>query len=263
MYGILHSIDAAAIGTGVLGVIVAALGLEPLRWPAGLERREHFYRTMAALVDRHYSASRQGWLALYRFTDALTLPTSAGGRGSRRLAARVVLVDQLSPALRAEGCELARLWARAMGEFARSATLTERRLPLRPFLQTYHLSVIREGALAEPFLVWSLLTGDPGLDMELDGDVPAALALRDAATAYNSVAAQQREPVTFKPSGSGQSVGVIQHAPRGWTVPIRNAQDRLSPTFRIRPWTYHTYVARRRVRRAMATAIQLMDTGRL
>jgi hypothetical protein len=215
-----------------LSAAAAATRLPSLVWNARFKTRASEHRRMTRLVNDGYVMGRKEWVptgserpgaSIYDFVDVLNLGHSAPRRSASRLVSRVLRIDQMAHEQRSSGCSLAMAWAQGVSEFARKMTLEER-LSLRPFLATFHLTVIREGALSEPFLVWALVRGELPLDME---DVRMALALRDLARAYNSVAAQQREEVTFLGTSA-----VIQYAPPWWMRPLRSVQDHSPSTFR-------------------------------
>lgn len=260
----MHSILDDAATAGVVGAVITAvgfaLGLSPLHWEAGFGRRLQLHQTLEELRRKRYDGQANRDLGerfeshgkalrgIYDFDRLLALRSSAPRNRTARLAERVELVDQLSASEIDFGYELAARWVALTGRFARAATVEQglRPVPLRPFLQTYHLQLIREGALVEPFLVHRMTRGGV-----LEDDAVWGLALMDLARSYNSIARQQRDPVVFEVAHTQDVPAVVCAAPHRAFRRALTVIDFCSPGFRLYRWRY--VWARRRVRRALAS----------
>lgn len=238
MSGLLNSESAASIVCGVLSVSLAITAVGPLRATRAANRRHELERIEQLIQELYRYRPTQ---PLYQFVRDLALDHRVRRR-LQRIEQRTQLVRQLDSERYQEGCRLARQWIMTVGRFARVAAVDEQ-VPLRRFLQTYHLGVIREGMLALPFVV--ALVDEGSLEPEQTRDAAWGLALVQLATAYNSRARQQREAVYFL-DGIGP-VGPIVRPPRLWLRPFLTLLDRLSPDLRIAHWRFT--VARSRITR--------------
>jgi hypothetical protein len=262
MEALLNDAAAAGVVTGVLGLVGIVMWLPALWWEATFSRRLRAHEVLKELCSTYYDGCYDQRFGtepkhsdsvreLYDFDRLLALDAGvASMRRNIRLAARVAQVDVMSDAERGMGYELAQRWVDLTGRFARASGPEHgwRSLPLRGFLQTYHLQVIREGALVEPFLVHRVVaTGRPCLD-----DAVWGLALMDLARRYNSVARQQREAVLFEVGDVRDARRVVRPPPRRWQCLVLTLVDHVSPGFRLYPWRHK--IADRRVRSAVMRA---------
>lgn len=239
---LLDSPAAASVVAGVLSVVLSLLGLDGPRWDARFAPRLDERERLQLLLRTHY-LGRPG-KDLYGFVPDLALRRPMAGR-ARRLAERLRLAEALPPGRYEQGCSLARQWLATVGEFARAAAVEEE-LPLRQFLQTYHLGVLREGLVALPF-VMSLHHRDALSDAERD-QAAWGLALIEAAARYNSLAPHQRQAVYFLDSAGLGPAGPIVRPPPRWLGPALTARNRLQPGLRLRQLR-HRVLAERRLRR--------------
>jgi hypothetical protein len=181
------------------------------------------------LIDEFYSLRPTGD-QLYGFVPDLALRRRIRWR-SRRLTERSVLAARLDPHRLALGCELARRWVDSVGAMAHAASIDEE-VPLRRFLRTYHLAVIRDGLLVLPFLF--LMAGRDELDAEQIDRAAWGLALVELAAFYNSLARQQRQAVYFHVQAV--TMGPVLRAPRLWKRPVLSILDRLFAGLPLRHW---------------------------
>lgn len=183
--------------------------------------------TASAQYKKRAEASR----TLYDLVRPLTI--AAHSESQSDLFQRIRQFRSLPDVAQSDGLARCERWLEAAG---RVGFASSRRggAHLRQFLQTFHLSVIREGSIAEVLLVSGLANGtligerdEPGLELYF-----RAIALSDLAKRYNSIAKQQRNDVTFtQVSISGERL-VAWPAPS--TSPIfLNIQDRLSPSMKL------------------------------
>ena len=169
------------------------------------------------------------------------LALTGTGQSLDRLLERALLALDLPTSTYAYGRAYAVLWCSTVGQLARRAR-RDKRLPLRRFLQTFHLGIIREASLALPFVLCEVSRQSLGTD-ELE-DAACGLALMELAAFYNSLARQQRDPVLFAASSAHPAFGPLLQAPsRGaeWGFDIL---DRFYRGIRLREW---------RIRRAWDT----------
>ena len=245
MSDLLNNATAAAVPAAALAVILALLSFDAARASRTTNRRRE-RATLDDLVARYYR--NRPTQHLYGFVGDLSL---AEHSRRRRLLRRACAACTLSDLRIAEGWCLGRQWVQTVGRFAHAAAV-ENQVPLRRFLQTYHLGVIREGALALPFVVAMAASGQLSQD-ELR-EAAWGIALVKSAAMYNARARQQREPVYFMtPEGP---VGPVVQPPRAANRWLLNIADRSSPDIRLRRWRYR--LARRQVIRI---ARQLQAAG--
>lgn len=250
MRSLLESETAAAVATVILAVVLAALDLDGPRWDARFGRRQDERDQLVPLLAETYAQRRP--LALYEFVADLRLPE--GSRARDRLVERVRRAEALPPDRYAEGCSAARRWLGTVGEFARRAATVEE-LPLRQFMQTYHLGVIREGELALPFVV-SMHRRNMLTPAEVD-QAAWGVALKEAAVRYNSLVRHQREAVYFRARAGLGPVGPIVWPPAHWSGPLLTVWNSMQPQLRLRSLRHHR-AARRRLRSA---TMQLRTPG--
>jgi len=238
-----------------LGTLVAVISAVPLafgfaigvKWRAMNARGIRVRTRRVCLTEEFYKhRSSRGQLYEYRYRLKLA-PGLAVSSAVERSAHRAVLVDSMPERDRLEALARADQWAWSAGKFAESASGL-RPMPLRGFLGTYHLGLVREGFLAEPFLVWSIATGKAGLDRPGDEVRIWALALRDRAARYNAVTRHQRKPVYFA-GDDASAVGIVLPAPPRWRRPDLSFVDCCSPSFRLFAWRF--WIARHRLRQTV------------
>jgi hypothetical protein len=257
--GVWQNANVAGAVAGILSVVLAILSLSS-HGQATVHNSIWQRRKRDRLVKAHYE-SRSAKGPLYDFVEPLTLrddTVASGGSDKRRELERLVLrtlrVLEMPGDQQRVGYERAAQWAASVGPLAFAAGMRvswrDRRLPLRRFFQTYHLGIIREGSLAEPFLVANSLESWANRGRGRDDQAVWALALRDLARTYNSVVPWQRHWVVFK---DAEEAGAIIGPPGGWRAAFAYVQNRLY-SFRLRPWHYHQ--ARRRLNRAASAVIQ-------
>jgi hypothetical protein len=227
---VLRDEGTAGAVAGVLGVISAALAMDGPRWDRKFSARLEEHKTLEKLTKSHYS--RRPGPDIYGFVQDLALGVAVRRR-NERLLARSRKAAGLAADKRAKGRQLAVAWIESVGSFARLASEVEM-LALRRFLQTYHLSIIREGSLVLPFVV-DLLACDLLSDEEAD-DAMWGWALVELAAFYNSVARQQRQPVYFLAIHHERPVGPVVQAPGTWRRAVYGVVDRLSPRMKLRRW---------------------------
>jgi hypothetical protein len=167
---------------------------------------------------------------LYAQAGQLALRREVPDRAAR-LASRAKRIESSKDALMDELCTK---WIRQVGFFAQAAR--RERLHLRSFLQTYHLSVIREGVTVAPMLLRRLAAGEIS-----DEDRKAAywgIALLDLAAWYNRMASVQREPVYImsRPLPIGP---VLRGGPHtGWKRLRNDFADMVSTRMPLRLYRY-------------------------
>ena len=230
---------AASIVSGILAIVLAALGWDSLN-ATQVAKRIQERRTLETLRKGSY-VSRPTGPSYYSFVPDLALRRRYRRRRTRLLT-RAQIARDLTPERYAEGCAFARQWIATVGAFAVDAGVHER-VALRRFLRTHHLGLIREGMIALPFIV-AMRAAD-----ELDGlerrRAAWGLALVELAAFYNSVARQQRQAVYF--STVDGPFGPVVRPPRWYRRPLLAFQDRLLVDLRLRRWRW--WIAERRIER--------------
>ncbi len=238
---------AGLVGVG-LAILAGVINVRAVRWQWRFNGRADDRERIDELVDRFYSEEiRRPWNDLYKFVGDLALSQQGGVNKMHKLVARVRAVDRMDSDRRDVACMAAGVWARSVGALAKNVALQDK-LPLRTFLATYHIMVIRHGALAEPFLLWAWQHRNHPADHTFE-QVCWALALRDLAVAYNSVARQQREPVAFQTTGAERRPYVVVQPPASGLL-LLSLASLIARWFRLWPWRY--WLARRHVRRVMS-----------
>jgi hypothetical protein len=234
MFRLINSASIAGIVGAVLGFGLAWINVPSSRWERRFNANKRNFRFLEKLESEHYGRRSSG--PLYAYVSLLSLQDNTLNTQSiQRLIARIEKVaNHMTKSELEPGCATALNWATEVGTFARSAN-QKRGFPLRSFLQTNHLAVIRDAALAEPFLLWQLSTQRPQMDGEDRELVCWALALASLARSYNSTARQQREAVSFerKPPDFIDH-GEIVRSPSVYSRPFLNIRDVMSPRFRLR-----------------------------
>jgi hypothetical protein len=169
--------------------------------------------------------------ALYRLVPYLALRVPVAKRKDRyRL--RAEKVARLPEQLRLEAESAARQWIATVGALAEEAA--RYRVNLRPFLATYHLSVIRDGVIAVP--IGLNILAKRGLSRDDMHRLAWGLALVQPAVQYNSLARQQRQPIYFTGAGHQPAIGPILREPNRWRARVLNPIDRLGLAMRLPRW---------------------------
>lgn len=235
----LTSTEIAAITAGLLSIVFAALTIVSQRIEALQVVRLEERQTLDDLISTYY-AQRPTGAGAYALAPALRIRRRIRLR-NRRLLERSLIASSLEQEAIDLGCEYAFDWILTVGSTAREAALVEG-VPLRRFLRTYHLGIIREGMIALPFVI---LMGSRGDLTDEQMDTAAwGLALVDHAAFYNSLARQQRQAVYFH--SGGLAMGPVLRSPRAWRRPILGLLDRLMTDLRLPRW--RKWSAERRVR---------------
>jgi hypothetical protein len=208
----------------------ALLSLDSPRWERRFTRARESMDLRDTLVNQTYKQRPTG--PFYDVVPRLALGRSVPHR-KQRVAERAQLVSTLDDAERNAVLAAARLWTTTVGDFARQAGELSK-LPLRPFLATYHLGVIREASVALPVLLW--LWSRSELSAAEKERIEWGVALLNLAVWYNRVARQQREPVFFLARGHTPPVGPVLRPPSPRTTWLRNIADTCSPNMRLRGW---------------------------
>ena len=211
--------------------LAVIMTLEDARWGRGLARRRVERSLRLELVASCYQL--RPVVELYALVPKLALQRRVKGR-RQRYELRATVVQGLPPEARAHASSLGRRWLDTVGRLAAEAA--RGRLPLRPFFATYHLGVIREGAVAVPICLSLLASGELGAEER--ENLFWGMAMMDLAARYNSVARQQRAAVYFRAIGHQPPVGPVRRAPRRIWYPLLDLVDMLSPRFRLRSHRY-------------------------
>lgn len=240
-----HILRDPTVGAGIVAVLAALLGLDAPKWDARVARRQAEHDALARLTKQFYPHRPTG-PRLYGFAPVLALRTNPGNR-QVRLNARARIAWDLSAGQRCAGTTLARDWLATVGALA--LALRREHWPLRRFLQTYHLSVIREALVAMPFV--AVLWAEGGLSRLEKNQAVAGVALMELAAFYNSLARQQREPVYFKGSADTPPLGPIVRAPGPGRRVVCTVLDRVLRSLRLT--SRRMAGARRRLERIAAS----------
>jgi|GEM_PF-3552310 len=233
MESALHDTGLAAFVCSILAVPLGLVTLlDEMRWGRNLAERRRQRDVRSRLVSTHYKA-RPG-KPLYSLVPDMRLEVRVKGRRTRFAMRGERLRDFTEPErLAAES--IARQWIGSVGAFALAAGSLER-LPLRHFLATFHLGVLREGVVAVPVAARLLSAGS--LSVAERENLYWGMALLDLAARYNSVARQQRSAVYFEAIGHQPPVGPVRNPPLMALRPFLSLVDIASPHFRLRRWRY-------------------------
>ena len=223
----------------LLSLIIIALSLDAPKWDARVVRRQTEHDAIRRLYRELY-ARRPTGPDVYRFVRLVGLSESIRRRQAR-LNARTAIAQELPEMDFRAGCSIALAWIDTVGEMALIAH-RERR-PLRRFMQTFHLGVIREALLALPFVACLYARGE--LTRKQITRAAAGIALMDLAAFYNSVARQQREAIFFKGDNELEPLGPIVNPPSRITLPSYAVLDRTMRSLRLPSWRVRA--ARRRL----------------
>jgi hypothetical protein len=241
-----NNVPAASITSAVLGMVGAVLTLSGLRWDKNISSRQHEHTILTERLAEFYDRRPRphDW-DFYSLVPDLKLDRNLKER-SERLLARSGRARDLDGSRYDRGCEFAGKWVASVGSMAHELSRTDH-VSLRAFLQTYHLTLIREGSIALPFNVCMASDGRLG-STEMD-HAACGVALMELAASYNSIARQQRSPVYFDIKGL-PPVGPVVREPRRRDQLVRNVQDLLCRKLRLREWRVRA--ARRRLDRLAA-----------
>jgi hypothetical protein len=232
-----------------VALVASAVVWRRERWRVRLSQRQ---ATFEEIRSWSCTYARRGIAGnLYDFTSAFS--TGELTRGPESRAKRAMCMASLSASDRATAIAAAQQWMECVGEVAELASRRSSH-GLRAFLQTFHLSLIREGSIAEPVLISQLARGEwpASLPKGSLSRYQAALAMADLARAYNAVARQQRDVVTVSQLDTNGSRYVFLRPPSRSLWPWLNLRDVTSPWFRLRRFRRRVNVAR--LRRAVAFA---------
>ncbi|MDN3351971.1 hypothetical protein [Actinomadura sp. DC4] len=220
-----NEVDAAAVATGLISLVLAFLSLDTPRWERSVATSAKDHTVRLDLTERFY---KNRPLELYQLVPHLALRTPIGRRRDR-FRLRADKAAKLPEPLRAEAVLAARKWIETVGALAEAASRS--RVDLRPFLGTYHLGVIREGVIAVP-IAMSLMARDELSPEEIDR-LSWGLALVELAAAYNSRARQQREAIYFAAKGHEPPIGPVLRAPGKWERRVYDFRERFDRPLRI------------------------------
>jgi hypothetical protein len=246
LHELVNSVQAASVTSSVLGLIGAVLTLSGLRWDRNISSRQYEHTILSDRMSEfyHHRPRPTEW-NFYALVPGLKLDGTLKKR-HLRLLARSRRAGELDDSRYGRGCEFATGWVKSVGAMAHELCRTDH-VPLRRFLQTYHLTVIREGSIAFPFIV--CMARDGKLDSTLMDHAACGLALMELAASYNSIARQQRTPVYFDVKGM-PPVGPVVRAPHRRNRLFRNVQDLVFRKLRLREWRVRA--VRRRLDRLVA-----------
>ena len=236
-----NNMQAATITSAALGVVSVVLTLSGLRWDKNISSRQHEHTILSErYADFYDHRPRPRDWNFYSLVPDLKLDRDLKRR-HERLLTRSRRANDLDGYRYDRGCEFADKWVSSVGAMAHELSRTDR-VPLRRFLQTYHLTLIREGSIALPFIV-TMASNDKLGPTEMDR-AACGVALMELAASYNSIARQQRSPVYFDVKGL-PPIGPVVRAPHRRNHLARNAQDLLCRKLRLHEWRIRA--ARRRL----------------
>ena len=229
MYSLLTDPNAVAIASGLIGLGLIFIGNDKVRWDIRIPIRWSEYQQLKELEGQHYK-HRPGKDS-YALVSRLALPYLYRFR-RRRLLERALLAQEAGDHADNEGCYFARAWLQSVGQFSVQAAV-HHELPLRPFLQTHHLGVIREGLTVLPFVMNLYAHGE--LTSEEKRQAEWGLAFVELAAYYNALAPWQRDPVFIRVEGVGH-FGPILLPPGTWRVPILNWLNAVQRDMKLPAW---------------------------
>lgn len=232
MDGVLHDAGLASFVAGVLSIVIVLIGqLDEFRWGRKWQAGRDDRNLRVSLIRDYYQ--RRPTRELYALVPHMALEAPEKSRLARfeRRSARVV-ADGFSERVVAE--DAGRRWLATVGTFAQA--VARDRIPLRTFLATYHLGVMREGAVAVPIAARLLSQGHLSADER--EQLYWGMALLDLAGDYNSVARQQRAAVFYEERQHQPPIGPVRVPPRRILRPVHDLIDVASPNFQLRRWRY-------------------------
>jgi len=190
----LNSTQFAEIFGGVLAVATLYVGWWFSHSDLKVAQRNTWRNRIREL--EHDSYAKRDSKSLYRAVDSMALDGVTNYRRlQERNGARLNHIEEIRkshPDIYQEALENAKNWVTQVGIFAEAAH--REKLPLRAFMQTNHLALIRESALALPWLIVERRVTGAAVDQRLFN---YAAAISDLAKCYNEMARQQRQPVYF------------------------------------------------------------------
>jgi hypothetical protein len=214
----------------VVSLLANAIEWRHTRWVNQLTAKVKDYKDLEA-ASTIYKSRAEEKRTLYDFVRPLTITTHS--TKEEDMLQRLRNFQALPEIARREAIHRSELWLSAAGRVSIDGA-NGNSIRLRQFFQTFHLSVIREGSIAEVVLVSQLADGllRDDSDRERLREYFRAIALTDLAKKYNCIAKQQRKDVAFtQVSLSGERL-LVSAAPRTWSL-LLNIQDRFMPAFRL------------------------------
>jgi hypothetical protein len=218
---------AGLIAVG-LTTVWGLLLLDRPRWEARIVKAMEERRVLDPIHDRLYATRPKGD-RLYPLFTRLALRQHIRLR-SVRLAKRSVILLHLEDRVKSESYALARSWIRSVGAFAQE--VSELNVPLRSFLQTNHLAVVRDGVIAMTIVL--AMTLEDLLDDEEFEAAMWGIALVELAARYNALAPQQRQTIYAEIKPRGTVFGPLVRAPSFWKIPVLSLTNALRSELRLR-----------------------------
>jgi hypothetical protein len=213
-----------------VGIIVNFVTWRGIKWKLRLQMNVDDYKDLEA-ASAAYRQRASSNHTVYELIAPLTIKIHS--EAETNLVRRVLQYRSLPKDFQELAVERSDAWlaaARLVGE----SGARRRGANLRPFLQTFHLSVIREGSIAEVVLISQLL--DQIQDSEAEGELlkgnARAIALTELARKYNNVAKQQRSDVTFTQTTATGERLIVCPAPTTSTFQL-DLCDRFNSIYRI------------------------------
>jgi hypothetical protein len=216
---------------GGTAAITGAVTWRLTRWSGRIGDRERAYK-QHKIYANYYEYRKPPKGSLYDYIEKLAINRIE--LNPENTAERAIRVTQLPRQELEEISTFALKWLDGAGRVAEEADKEDSH-GLRTFMQTFHLSVIREASIVEPvYVAQTALATWPGeLSNEQLKRINLGLALNDLAREYNSVAAQQRELVLFTQTDSmGRHFTLVERPPK-WRIPLLNARDRMKRSFKL------------------------------
>lgn len=229
---LLEDASLAGFVSAVLSILIVIVSqLDEYRWGRQWDRKRTQRDRRRALVVAYYA--RRPTRPIYDLVPHMALARPISDR-RKRFASRARTLDAADERMADQADRIARQWLGSVGEFARRSS--EERLPLRVFLATYHLGVMREGAVAVPIAARLLAAGQ--LSHHESEQLFWGMALLDLAGDYNSIARQQRQAVYYEEVGHHPPIGPVRVPPSRLELPLLNLRDVISTRFVLRRWRY-------------------------
>lgn len=245
----LHDVGLASFVTAVLSILIVLITqLDEFRWGRKWTARREDRNLRTSLVSEFYET--RPTRPLYDLVPQMALERPLSNR-IQRFQLRAARLDAEDFVGGKEAEAVARGWIASVGAFAQA--VARDRLPLRMFLATYHLGVMREGAVAVPIAARLLAAGELSADER--ERLYWGMALLDLAGDYNSIARQQRGSVYYEERQHQPPIGPVRVPPSRWSRPINDVRDIVSSSFYLRRWRYV------RSRRWLVRLVERMNAG--